>query len=728
MGMPGDALLGRGMVRLRAGGVLILGLSLSAFAESGFLPVGDLPSEFHQARSSLNHSAVASETFRFNEPILWMESGGVQVSVPGTQALEVETLPALPYLEKIYDLPQGTSAEVSWEIPSAFKSNGPIPLKALPETGYWTTDPAFQLAPPGKGNWVPGKPVTVETIGGQARVRIFPVQWNRSTQQLVRIAQINVQIDSKRLPEGAGVAPPSVAESVIVAPLAFKAGALLLQNSHLRLSGLRSEIAWVEDIEKTEPEIEEADLPAGYKNRAEGDLVVQPYDPVTGKGYHYSRARKIAHFLQARLTEGGSLRYVTLLGDGSRIPPSYYFSVRTGFATQFGVTDQCYASVKQCEEARAVVGRLPFDSLAQVENHIAKVERWIATSAGTSSELALYGGKGLSGPFYIGELGLLRTLSSTADWFGVRKNFRTRGNYTPGAVNEMIRGNRPSPIVYSVDHGMGNRWLVEKDGIASKEIAAIGSSGSQTNPLVFAIACMNGAFDEALTQEEVFADSRFGRRSIGVELLRSPAGAVSYFGSSRNAVGAPIFDIDPAGNLDLRGSNHGLKILDTALEQYRGAGKGRLGDFVLSSFTKYLRGPEAGLARDRVLWTYFNSVLLGDPTLPMPIRSRREWARPLALALDEIETAFSGFFPRLVLPDNGFVPLRFDAAVEGAATLFRQSSNSGLISETVVQANAYPPGLSELAFTDTQGRQTYFLRLENTSGVPTERQIWFRTQ
>ncbi len=721
------------MVQSRAGVVLILGLALSAHADSGFFPLREIPAEFQESRSARLAAPILSEKFEFGFPELTGEAGQVRVSLPGARVLEVETLPPLPYIERTYDLPAGAVGAVSWEIASAFQSDGPVPLKVLPETAYWTADPSFQLAPPGAGNWVPGKPVTVDQVGGKARVRIFPVQWNRATQVMVRIASLNVRIDAQLSPderhrsETASPAP-SVPESLIVAPRVLKDGALLLQSLHGRVHGLTSEIVWVEDLDGSEPEIEETELPDGYKDRAQADAVVVAYDPATGKGYDYSRARKIAHYLQARLVPASALRYITLLGDGELIPPSYYFSVRMGFGARFGVTDQCYGSVQQCTEPRATVGRLPFNSLEQIKNHIAKVEAWVRSSAGAASELALYGGKGLSGPFYIGELGVLRSLSTAADWRGAQKHFRTRGNYSVPVVEEMLRGDRPSPIVYSVDHGTGNRWHVEKKWVASKDIAALSAKGSGTTPLIFAIACFNAAFDETTTKDEIFGDSRFGDLSVGVELLRSPAGAVSYFGSARASVGAPIFEVDGNGNLDLKSSNHGLKILDTALEGYRQQGQGRLGDFALASFAAYASGPEARLAKDRVRWTYFNTVLLGDPTLPLPVRAQRERIGGLASAIDEIEAVFTGYFPRFILPSNGQVQVRFDVPAEVQATLFRQSTQSGLISESVIDSGVFRAGVSDLTFHDSLGRSTYFLRLENTRGVPIERQVWFRTQ
>ena len=169
-------------------------------------------------------------------------------------------------------------------------------------------------------------------------------------------------------------------------------------------------------IDASESPISEDDLPNGYKTKGAADDSVFPYNPKTGTGYNYELARKIAHYLQGKMGEESATKFVTLLGDGSVIPPSYYFAARSGFGQHFGVTDRCYAANTNCMNPKLAVGRLPFSALSDMENYLAKVRRWLSYAGTAPSELSLYGGKAIHSDVYVGELGTLRTINSeTAD-------------------------------------------------------------------------------------------------------------------------------------------------------------------------------------------------------------------------------------------------------------------------------------------------------------------------
>ncbi len=724
------------MGRLRVAFVLVVAVTLPLFAES-FQIKKEVPTELWEpVRPSNDASLVVAETVDFAEPRFeGVGQGEVRVTVAGARALRVETMPELPVVERVYAVPVGMRAEVFWDGAVLNETDGPVPLHAQPETFYWSNDPSFRLAEPATGRFYPGKLVDSAQIGNQVRVRFYPLQWDRKTKSLVQMQQVGVKVYASIFDglfgtkKAAAPAATLKSESVILARANMLDAAKLLQSFHSANYGIASEIVTVESVEKAEAELPESDLPDGYKDRSLADSIVVPYDAARGRGYNYSLARKLAQFFQRNLATGSPLKYITLVGDSVSIPPSYYFSVRTGFDAKFGVTDQCYAAVAQCLEPRAAVGRLPLQSVDEMKAYLAKTERWLKYADTAPSELALFGGKAFAGPFYIGELGVLRALPEKADWRGVHKNFRTKQNYTRAGVLETVRGNGDSSFVYSLDHGGGNQWYVEQQSVGSREVMAATSSGSTVNPLIFSIACTNGAYDEKLLQDELYEDASQGADSVGVALIRSVAGAVGYFGSSRPALGAPIFEVDANGNLDLQDSNHGLKLLDTALEDYRVKGSGRLGDYVRGTLTRYASDPASLVTKDRFRWTYLNAVLLGDPAMRLASRTARESVSPLARAVDEIQAAFkaSNSVPAFSLPASGDAALRVHAKTDVEATLFVQGQ--GLrFNETLVQSKSVAVGDADIAFSDTQGRQTYFMRLENKTGVPIERQVWFRTQ
>lgn len=717
------------MVCLRVGFFSLVGFALAGMAESGYKSVSALPQELWQNEQRLpNTSLVVSDAVDFGEPHFEVVGPGeARVSLPGARTLRVETLPEIPYYERAYEVGADTQVQATWSNAVAFRTDGPVPLRALPETFFWAADKNFELAKPGRTRFFPGTFLQVVKQGTQALVRFFPLQWDTQNHEMIRLTHLNVDL-FRRPVDGLARSASRGSESVILVREAQKDMARALQEFHLRNYAMASEIVTVESVEKSEKEIDESSLPEGYKDRSLADDSVVAWDPKSGTGYPYSLARKLIAYFQNRLTTSTKLKYITLLGDGAAIPPSYYFSVRAGFGARFGVTDQCYSAVNQCLDPKASVGRLPFTKPAELKSYFAKVERWMKYAPTSSSELALFGGKAFAGPFYIGELGSLRAMPDRPTWRGLQKFFRTKQNYTRSTVLSSLGGAGDSSILFSLDHGTGNSWRVEKNGISSEEILELKTQGRTVNPLIFSIACINAAFDETTTKDEIFSDPDLGEVSVGVALLKSVAGSVAYFGSARNAMGAPLYDVDSRGNLTLLDSNHGLKLMETAIQAYHGKGEGRLGDFTLAAFSEFASNPASKLSVERFRWSFLNATLLGDPVMSMPKRQRSDLASAIASAVSELEEAFSGYFPTFLPPLEVESKVEFESFAPVEATLYQQEVLGSLVTESVLKTNKFAAGKSELAFEPGADPSNYFMRIENKTGVPVERQVWFRTQ
>lgn len=655
---------------------------------------------------------------KFPEPRLVAQGMGARVEMAGAQVLHTETLPEIPYFE----FPASDAAQsLTWDRLEAGEVPG-ADLESAAETYLWTHDPAAEFRAPTAGRFFPG---FLARMRGRF-LQVFPVQWDRARRALVVVRSVRVQGWQRATAPAAsaGVVAPT-ATSLILVPAHLETAAELLRDFHRQEYGVVSQIVRVETLAH-EPEIAEAQLPDGYKDRAAADLAVRAWDPQTGEGYPYSTARRIAHYLQARIGPAG-VRYVTLVGGGAEIPPSYYFAVRMGFGAKFVASDQCYAATDLCFSPKAAVGRLPFATVDEMRTYLTKVRDFRRQAGSASEELALLGGKAFGGPFYIGELGALRALGPAADWFSVSKKFRTLGNYDRDAVLRHLTGAAGTPLVYSLDHGFGNQWMVERQKISSEEIARLPATGG-ISPVVFSVSCSNGAFDEAYALDDLFPDRSQGPQSVGVTLLRSAAGAVAYLGSTRLAAGEPVFKVDSRGNLDLTDSTYGLRVLDTVLEKYRAQGQGRLGDLIRETLGDYLAQAATQIAPDRSHWTYFNFAFLGDPLFEMPVRQRRSTALDIATAVQDIENPFRGYYPSLAWDISGWVTRALTLPVEVRATVFSQSLQSGLVEESVVHASDLPAGAYDLRWEDAQGKQTFFVRLENKVGLPRERQLWFRTR
>ncbi len=717
------------MVCLRVGFFSLVGFALAAMAEPGFIPLPQLPSEFHQSETYLpDATTIATETIEFAPPQFETSSmGTVRVHLPNAQTLRVETLPEIPYYERTFNVGEEAEVDVVLKGYVALGTDGPVPLNSLAETEFWADGQPFELAKPAKGRFFPGKILQVVQKGDLAVVRIFPLQWDQKNHQLLRVSKLEFDL-FKRSVERLARPAANTSQSIILVRAAQKAMADDLQSFHLKHYGMVSDIVTVEEVEKNASEISEAALPEGYKDRALSSDSVIEWDPATQTGYNYTLARKLASFFQARLSGSSKLKYITLLGDGVAIPPSYYFSGRAGLGARFSVTDQCYSSINQCLKPKAALGRLPFTKPDELKNYFSKVQRWLNYVPTSPSELALYGGKPFSGPFYVGELGALRTLSGVPNWSGVKKFFRTKQNYNRDSVLQALNGELSSSVLFSLDHGRGNIWRVEKRSITSDEILEAKSAGPKVNPLIFSIACINAAFDETTAKDEIFTSPDKGDVSVGVALLRSRAGAVGYFGSARQAVGGTHYEVDSRGNMNSLGSNHSLKIMESAVQEYHARGEGKIGDFLLKALLDYSTDPASPLSDERFRWTYLNAAFLGDPVMKMPARPGKESVSVLASALNEIEKVFSGYFPSFDFADLLSATLKFESKVPVEATLFAQESLGSMVVETVLESNTFPAGTSEMEFSPSEDPMNYFMRIENKTGVPVERQVWFRTR
>ncbi|MBY0370165.1 hypothetical protein K2X33_05725, partial [bacterium] len=500
--------------------------------------------------------AVFHKAIQFPAP-QWIpaEGGKVRVEMPGSKSFRVETLPVVPYFE--VELPEAVTS-LSFESLEFEPATNPAPLEFLPETFLWTKDPSVEFRSPDPGPIFPGFFARLTDDG--RRAQLFPVQLEMATGQTRTVRSLVLVGSRRKQPFASAIGvPANTPTAVILAPKALEEGAHLLRSFHANRYGVQSQIVFLEDVLPTEAEIPEDQLPYGYKDRAASDAAVEAYDSQTGKGYPYAVARKLAHYFQKRIGPNG-IRYLTVLGTGDLVPPSYYFGVRAGFGAKFVASDQCYAATDTCLTPQAVVGRLPLQTNEQVKAYLKKVDNWRIEAPKAARELTLFGGKAFGGPFYIGELGALRALGPQADWKGAAKYFRTSGNYTRDGVLDTLSGGGDAPLVYSLDHGFGNQWMVEQESISSRELAQ--ATGGAMTPVVFSISCSNAAFDQAFAKDDVFPNPSAGDQSIGVTLMQSPAGTVAYLGSTRLAAGQPLFDVDAKGNLNLSDSSYGLKVLD----------------------------------------------------------------------------------------------------------------------------------------------------------------------
>lgn len=726
------------MVRIVAS-ALVLAATASVSWGVEFRSIGELPSGIKNPAAMLPLAPGIRGITEFdridfdNLKLGTVRSGQLSVELDGASTISLPGLPALPYIERSFLMPEGTTARVYFEDPQFEQSDDKVDLQVESQETYQWGPPEthWDFGPnQAKGRFFPGKFLTSYEADGQIHVAVFPVQYDRQTQKMVKVRSSGIRVLFEKLKAKAALRFQASKRGLIITSRNFEIGARLLQDYHRDSLALESEVVFTEDISSMYTMISESELPEGYKSRSLADRVIKPYDKATNTGYNYGLAREIIQFMRSRMQDSSSTKYVVLLGDAELVPPSYYFSVRSGQGARFGVTDTCYAATDLCLNPKLAVGRLPFNQLDQLIGYLGKLEAWSKhANSDPVSELALYGGKAFNGTFYIGELGTLRTINRpTANWRGVRKFHRTAGNYDKESILKLTGAERTSPFVYYLDHGNGNTWWVERENVSSKEILEQTKLGSQAPSFVASVSCINAGFDRELLKEQIFLDeNNNGSTSIGESLLLSPNGAIAYLGAGRTALGQPVHKMDKYGNLTVTGSTYSLQILDTFYEKYHASMGGRAGDSLLQALQFYALGSGNDMKEVKHAYSYYNTVLLGDPAVLLPTRVIVEKNVPEAsLTASFKESNFSGL-PRWVIDPayEGLVEFGIQVATSVVADLYKVDHYLG--TEQVIRTDEIGESASlELDLNKEGAQGSYFYKLENREGVPLERRVWFQ--
>ncbi len=691
-------------------------------AEIGVPPEIEVPS-----RAGYSRAPAVFETFKLSIP-KWEDVAGGKgvVTFEGASSFSAEGLPQLPVVVKKFALPVGNAPQVSLSDLVLERSEAVPQIEKVAEAYVWGPQ-ELKFVTPARGRYYPGKFVESKVVGSEVWVSLYPVQFDRQTGELVSLRSASLALDFVTQRSVFLVPSQKGPEALIVTSRAMKDAAERLKQFHSDLYGVDSGILYVESL-TNEPMVAESELPDGYKDK---DTVVgiTLYDAVKKTGYDYDLSRRLVHYMNRQMADGKALRYVTILGDATVVPPSYYFSIRSLFGPSFGVTDACYGATDACLAPKLAVGRLPFNGKSDLDNYLSKLETWLDSGDEPGPELALYGGKAFRGYQYVGELGALRLLSAeTVNWNGVEKHFRTNGSFSKAQSLRLVGGDQRAKVAYYLDHGRGNEWYVEKEFVSAKEALDAQPAPGRINPFLVSISCTNGAYDRSLVDGSQFGPPSSGDESVGMAMLKSKAGVVGYLGAARPALGNPLYKLDPSGNLTLTGSTYGLQLMDTFLQRYHDQIEGRVGDLMLYSLQRYVAAAGNDMSDESHIWTVLNLVLLGDPLAPMlPRRHFGNSVEATKLATPFPRPAVGSAMPFFDLGTDALqkFSLVFAGGQDVKATLLkvdRMRDKETLVAEHQVSA-AQSTWNWEVPAADATG--VYLLKLENKKGVPLERQAWF---
>jgi len=456
-------------------------------------------------------------------------------------------------------------------------------------------------------------------------VRVFPVQYIPMSKKAILVTNVTINIYYS-LPavqkETLTILAADPAECVIICPASLTSAAELLKDFHINEESVSTSVVTTEGIDATYPAAPDPPY-SGYKDDYPGkDRIV---------GYNYELARKIVSYLRDQAAHP-NLKYVTLLGDGGLVPPSYYINEwGSDWYEDWIPTDFLYTSPDYDYVPNYCVGRLPVSDATQAASIISKMQSWHSNlSWDWFKRASVGGGRPFGSMWYYGELNTGDLINEDAfNGMDVAKYYYTDGTFDVAHVAPLL-STEDTGLFYHVSHGSGVEMFFEYDYIGASQV--MGYSPNTEVPVVVSVACINGAYDTDLTNfdwQPTYPSVPYPT-SFGESIVLSEAGGIAYVGGSRlNYAGWYIWYDQGRVVAD---HYYMCDILGLVIESYH-TGVNRLGDMTYDALGYYAQN------NDMDSWvhktTLFGFVLLGDPVLSVPAQQPGpSYQKPYLEALD----------------------------------------------------------------------------------------------
>jgi len=473
----------------------------------------------------------------------------------------------------------------------------------------------------GRDEYFPGK--TVNYIAGKGKdntvvyIQLFPVQYNPVTMEAVLITNAKIEIsyvietEPKYGYNGSNLS--TNAENIILTTQEFKLYADTLKELHETLENVTTEVITIDSIIANYTAAPDPTI-TGWPHVSASSLFIR---------YHYETAMKIVSYLRDDDAHP-NLESITILGDAEDIPPSYYFFVHhtTGGSTyddfeNMVPSDLFYASPDYDMVLNYEIGRLPADTPAEAQLIVQKIKNW-KTNLNSSwfNNTQLVGGQPFGTNVFYGELITADAINKGyLNGTNINKNFNTR--QTESEIDVMpYFSDENTGMIYHVGHGSGNAMGVAsglesvEDWITYSELLNL--PDKQKYPVVVSIACLNGAYDHDLCDDQGGVPFSFNTRSFAEGVLGSPAGGIAYIGGTRSNYGNPQVAFDLNGQMHVGDENYMAKMLTNVFKAWSEDNL-TLGAITNQAYAYYLQN--TGLADVLDSLTYFEFAFFGDPVL-----------------------------------------------------------------------------------------------------------------
>ena len=413
--------------------------------------------------------------------------------------------------------------------------------------------------------------------------------------------------------------------NVIISPPRFYIAAKELEEFH-DSNGIPTIVintTWIDENYQKIP----APTYAGYGNRIIPRLFIRNYDQ--------NLATKIIDFLRDESFHP-NLEYVTLLGNGQYVPPSYYIHSRGRMTTKIlfllslpyiynniVATDFFYTSPDYDLYPDYKVGRLPVSNVQDAIDVVHKIitwqenvdEQWFRNIYVAGDQPNLPEEMNLRG-CYAGEMIAVDSINRNYfEYMNITKLFWTEQCFDKVSIlNALDEGN--AGFMYMMAHGFVDRWGTYNEPDPYVYASDLLSLEKNINiPVIVSVACMSGAYDTHLS---CTYNLPRGTTSFGESVLLSKGAGIAYVGTTRATLGSPLLYLNQ-GEVVITKERGIAGMLTYFFEAYH-QGTTTLGDLMNAAIIKYVglnqfpTPPE----KDNDFIVLASFVLLGDPALELP--------------------------------------------------------------------------------------------------------------
>jgi hypothetical protein len=333
--------------------------------------------------------------------------------------------------------------------------------------------------------------------------------------------------------------------------------------------------------------------------------------------YDLDTALRIRTMLRSLLKEG-KIHYLTILGDASYVPPSYYVAVEDGLGPfeMWLPTDYFYMAPNAKEDMYSFdinIGRLPVQSPEDAVRIVDKLRRYRKVlHKDWFKKASIMGGD----PFdrdYFGEM--VTNDAVNKDYFKgmeIQRFFRTEGLYSTNPVLDSFREGKHG-FLWALGHGTGDALALEPGRVDAKDIMDLPKNDYL--PVVVSESCVNGAFDSRLLGTAYRSSHHFKNPlSFSEAVMNSDGAGIAYVGGVRINFGGWIKQYQK-GVLDIKYLYYTNGMVAHFFEAYAKE-PSTLGNLAKNAMLQYMK-------EDWMLYythakTFFGFTFQGDPTLRLP--------------------------------------------------------------------------------------------------------------